>query len=363
MQLYQLLKPLRGTRLSVSLSDPGFMKKQNLDPQQDYHPHAYGSINLGPPVVVEAVGNATSGRIVLAVANFGLRPLQLDVDFSALGATIQQLSTATLDPTSYRINVSLPLPSAASARTSWAFSPESVTVVQIFTAPLVQPPKCSVFRNTFYPSAGTATVMMSLTNFTPESTCVRTHPIAPGCVCNKLNGSRPLRLSVALPQRVQRVGQTRPTALFLQLGMMAQYNTGETERHLLIILFQLSPLVLSPSQILTKPPAWVLLSLACDDKTEPITHFKDSGCGRWRLTVGTLRTHTIDFSGGPFVQLQLPLALLEAAVSLDAPLPISLELMLNESTPPAVAHGNLTVVPPSRSLMFLSVVVETRVCT
>jgi hypothetical protein len=313
MQLYQLLKPLRGTRLWTSLSDPSFIVK----PMEDQDG---AMMNLGPAVLVEAVGDASTGRFVLAIANFGTRALQLAVNLTALGASSRQakIRSATLDVVSYRTNLSLLAPPATSQAVNWTFPPESVSVVQI-DAPPVTVSHCSVTRTEYYPDSA-AEIMMPITNFTPH--CVRTHPLAPGCQCS-LNTSRPLSLEVAVPAP-RSLGQI--SALFVRLGTLAR-----------------------PSH-------------ACDDKTESTKRYLDSGGGRWRLRVGE---NAVEFAGGPFVELPLPVALLShqrqrAATGSTVALSMSLELMLNESHPSAA--GNLSVVPPDRTLMFVSALVEVRSC-
>ena len=57
-------------------------------------------------------------RFVLAVANFGTRPLQLAANLTALGASsrLAKIRSATLDVVSYRTNLSaLALPTTAGA--------------------------------------------------------------------------------------------------------------------------------------------------------------------------------------------------------------------------------------------------------
>jgi hypothetical protein len=329
MLLYRLLKSFRGVRLATSVVG-GSPTAGALAMQQ---------------LMLELAGDLDSGRFVMVIANFASTPAEIALNISDLRVMTKAIQSTVLDLVSLR-NESLPCRATVDqycVELKVKLPSQSITVVELAAEKVPVQQRCRVqLEERFVENA----TFIGLANYTPscsqEPPLCREH-LPPPCVdlgskqkTECTNRTTPLNLTVSLPS--PNGSAAPPTAMLVRLGLLAK------KYH-------------SPGP----PPE--------------NTWYLNTDIGRWRLDIAD--GEGVEFDGAAFVELRLLMPSIHLATR-GGWLTLALSFVGNSTgDPPTAANGKgrgdlsrplrgpsigNTTIPPVRTLMFASVVLESRSC-
>eukprot|EP01051_Picozoa_sp_SAG22_P008056 SAG22_NODE_594_length_8738_cov_20.249219_4_plen_738_part_00 len=319
----RLLKPFRGSRLATSVVESS-VTAGALATQQ---------------LMLEVAGDLDAGRVAVVIANFASSPGEITLNISKLGVVPKTSQSSVLDLLSLR-NESMPCARTMNHKCvelQVALPAASIRVIELTTKKTPVQQRCRFQLEEYFAPNVT---FIGLANYTPscsqEPPLCREH-LPPPCVDQNTeqktsctNSTKRLNLTVSIPSL--KGSAAPPTAMLVRLGLLAK------KYH--------SPV---------PPPE--------------NTWYLNSDIGRWRLD--TPGGQSVEFDGAAFVELRLP-----ALATHGGQLTLALSF-LGDSTgsPPTIVSdrsslrrpirgapiGNATI-PPVRTLMFASVVLESRSC-
>ena len=287
--------------------------------------------------MLEVAGDLDAGRVVVVIANFASNADEITLNISKLGVVSKTCHSSVLDLVSLR-NESMPCARTMDHKCvelQVALPAASIRVIELTTQKTPVQQRCRDQLDEYFVANAT---FMGLANYTPscsqEPPLCREH-LPPPCVdlnseqkTKCTNSVTPLNLTVSLPSLNSSAAPR--TGMLVRLGLLAKkyHRPGPPPEN-----------------------SWYL----------------NTDIGRWRLD--NPDGQSVEFDGAAFVELRLP-----TLATHGGQLTLALSFLGNSTgSPPTTASDRRslnrpirgapnTSIPPVRTLMFASVVLESRSC-